>query len=56
MEHTGMVCADLECLIAPHHQTDLLRLLVREKTDIACASFLPLCGLGREPEQLGTPG
>ena len=52
---TGVVRADFERLIAPHHESDLLGLLVLKQTDVASTTLLPLRGLGREPEELRTP-
>ena len=52
---TGMVRADFEGLIAPHHEPDLLGLLVLQQTDVARPAFLPLRGFCREPEELRTP-
>ena len=39
---TGMVCTDFQCLIASHHETDFLGLLVLKQTDVARTTFLPL--------------
>lgn len=52
---TGVVGADLVGLIASHHEADLLSRLVLEETDVARASFLPLRGIAREPEELRAP-
>lgn len=49
-----MVRADLERLVPPHDEADLLRLGVLQHADVARATLLPL-GVGREPEELGAP-
>lgn len=56
VRHTGMVRADLECLIASHHKPHFLRLLVLEQPDITSAAFLPLRRVCGKPEEFGAPG
>lgn len=50
-----VVGTDFEGLVPPHDQTDLLGLLVGQKTDITSSSLLPLEIRFREPEKLGPP-
>jgi hypothetical protein len=52
---TVVVGADLERLVAPHDETDLLGLLVLQETNITGTTLLPLGRLGDEAEQLGAP-
>ena len=53
---TEVIRADLEGLIASHHETDFLGLLVLQQTDVARTALLPFRGLSREPEELRPPG
>ena len=52
---TEVVRANLEGLVASHHETNLLGLLVLEETNVASSSFLPLGRATVETEELGTP-
>lgn len=52
---TEVVCADFERLIASHHKTDFLGLLMLEQTDVARTTFLPFRGVGRKPEEFRPP-
>jgi hypothetical protein len=52
---TDVVGTDLEGLVPPHDETNLLVVLVGEKTDISSSSLFPLELRLREPEQLGPP-
>ncbi len=52
---TEVVGADFESLIASHHETDFLGLLVLQQTDVARTTLLPLRSLSREPEELRPP-
>ena len=52
---TEVIRADLEGLIASHHETNFLGLLVLQQTDVARTTLLPLRRLGREPEELRPP-
>ena len=53
---TDVVRADLQSLIPAHDETDLLRGLVLEETDLAGAAFLPLEVVLDEAEELCAPG
>lgn len=50
-----MVGTDLEGLVPPHDEADLLVVLVSEKTDISRSSLFPLELGFREPEEFGPP-
>lgn len=49
-----MVCANLESLVAPHDETNFLRLFVFEESNITGTSFLPF-GRFSKSEELGAP-
>jgi hypothetical protein len=53
---TNVVRADFQSLVASHHEPDFLAFLMRQETDIASSTFLPLGGVPIESEQFGTPG
>lgn len=48
-----MVGANLEGLVAAHHQSSLSILLVLEQADVTSATLLPLAGLADKLEELG---
>jgi hypothetical protein len=50
-----MICADLECLVTSHKDTNLAGLFVLEQSNVACSSLFPLFGLLLETEQFGAP-
>ena len=50
---TVVVGADLEGLVAAHHETGLLVLLVLEQADVTGTTLLPLLRLAVELEELG---
>jgi len=52
---TIVVCANLESLVAPHDETNFLRLFVFEESHISSTSFLPFRRVGNESEELGAP-
>lgn len=54
--HTEVISADFVGLIAPHHETNLLRFLVLKQTNVSGSPFFPLVTVSREPEQLGASG
>lgn len=49
-----MVSADLEGLVAAHHEAGLLVLLVLEQADVTGTTLLPLLAVTVEFEKLGT--
>ena len=52
---TEVVRANLEGLVASHHETNLLGFLVLEETNVSSSSFLPLGRATIETEEFGTP-
>lgn len=54
-EPAVVVRADLESLVAPHDETNFLRLFVFEESYISSTSFLPFRRVGNESEELGAP-
>lgn len=52
---TVVVRADLERLVPPHHEPDLLRLAVLQHAHVSRTPLLPLGRLGNEAEELCSP-